>query len=286
MSAVAPAPPPVVRRTRRAARRPAALAGGVLAAALAAAAILAPYVAPESPRLTDFGAVLAHPSANHLLGTDELGRDVFSRLLFGARVSLGVAFLATALALVVGVPLGLAAGYARGAVDAVVARATDVLLAFPYVILAIGLVAIAGPSLVAATVAIAAAALPATIRVVRGETLVLREAGFVAAAEAVGAGDLRIVFRQILPNLTGTLLVQATILLPRAILSEATLSFLGLGVRPPTASWGSMLQDAQTYLYEAPRLAVYPGVAIATAAASFVLLGYSLRDYVDPRGRR
>jgi peptide/nickel transport system permease protein len=247
------------------------------------AAIFAPAIAPESARATDFNALLAHPSHHHLLGTDEFGRDVFSRLVWGARSSLQVALFSTALALLAAVPLGLVAGYYRGAVDAVVARATDVLLAFPFLILAIGLAAILGPSLATATIALSVAAAPGFIRITRGATLELREQEFVAAAEAVGAGDARIVFRQVLPNLSGPLLTQTTIMIPRAIVGEATLSFLGLGMRPPGASWGVMLQDGRSYLYVAPRLAVYPGIAIAVASLAFILLGDGLRDVIDPR---
>jgi peptide/nickel transport system permease protein len=245
--------------------------------------IFAPYIAPESARHTNFHALLAHPSRHHLLGTDELGRDVFSRLVWGARASLEVAFFSTALALLVAVPLGLVAGYYRGAVDMVVARTTDVVLAFPFLILAIGLAAILGPSLATATIALGVAAAPWFIRIARGAALALRETDFVSAAEAVGASDARIVFRHLLPNLSGPLVTQATIMIPRAIVGEATLSYLGLGLRAPGASWGVMLQDGRSYVYAAPRLAVYPGLAITVASLAFILLGDGLRDVFDPR---
>jgi peptide/nickel transport system permease protein len=240
--------------------------------------IFAPWIAPERASTTDFNAILAHPSHRHLLGTDELGRDELSRIVWGARASLQVGLLATALAMLVAVPLGLAAGYRRGWVDALIARAVDVLLAFPFVILAIGIAAILGPSLSTSTIAIGIAAIPYVLRVVRGETLTLREAGFVEAAVAAGASETRIVFGHILPNISGPLIVQATVLIPRAIIGEVTLSFLGLGVRRPQASWGVMLHDAQPYLTQAPRLAVYPGVAIVVAALAFNLVGEALRD--------
>jgi peptide/nickel transport system permease protein len=264
--------------------RPAA-AGLVVVLVFLIVAVLAPWIAPESAGATDFQAVLAHPSWHHLLGTDELGHDEFSRLVWGARASMLVGFLATGLAMLIAVPLGLLAGYYRGWADAVIARTTDVLLAFPFVILAIGLAAILGPSLETVTIALGVAAAPHLIRVARGETLALREAEFVPAAIANGAGDATVIFRHILPNMSGPLLVQATILIPRAIIGEATLSFLGLGIRPPGASWGVMLQDAQSYLVQAPRLAVYPGIAIVLAALAFNLLGDGLRDVVDPRGQ-
>jgi peptide/nickel transport system permease protein len=273
----------VTGKARRVLRKPLAACGLVAVLVFVVAAIFAPYIAPESVRTADFTAILAHPSRHHLLGTDELGHDVFSRLVWGARASLEVALFSTALALLVAVPLGLVAGYYRGVVDTVVARATDVLLAFPFLVLAIGLAAILGPSLETAAIALGAAAIPGLIRIARGATLALREMDFVAAAEAVGVSDARIVFRHVLPNLSGPLVTQATIMIPRAIVGEATLSFLGLGVRPPGTSWGVMLEDGHSYVYAAPRLAVYPGVAIAVASLAFILLGDGLRDVLDPR---
>jgi ABC-type dipeptide/oligopeptide/nickel transport system permease subunit len=178
------------------------------------------------------------------------------------------------------------AGYYRGPTDAIVARGTDVLLAFPYIVLAIGLGLILGPGLETAIIALAIAGMPGLIRIARAETLALREADYVPAAIANGAGDVRIIFRHILPNMTGVLLVQATVLIPRAIIGEAALSFLGVGIRLPGASWGIMLNDAQNYLTQAPRLAYYPGVAIMVAALSFNLLGDELRDVLDPQTTR
>jgi peptide/nickel transport system permease protein len=259
-------------------RKPFAIVGLVAVLVFVVAAIFAPYIAPESARTTHFNSVLAHPSRHYLLGTDELGRDVFSRLVWGARASLQVALFSTALALLVAVPLGLLAGYYRGVLDTVVARATDVLLAFPFLILAIGLAAILGQSLETATIALGVAAAPGFIRIARGASFALRETDFVAAAAAVGASDARIAFRHVLPNLSGPLLTQTTIMIPRAIVGEATLSYLGIGMRAPGASWGVMLKDAHAYFYAAPRLAVYPGVAIAVASLAFILLGDGLRD--------
>jgi peptide/nickel transport system permease protein len=274
--------PPLLKRTHLL-RRPVPVASLVVIVGAAVVALLAPLIAPYGAAQTDFSTVLAHPSWHHLLGTDDLGRDVFSRVVWGARVSMTVGVLATSLALVVAVPLGLVAGYAGGAVDSVVTRAVDVMLAFPFVILAIGLAAILGASLTTTTVALAVVATPALVRITRGETLALREAEFVSAAVAIGAGRARILSRHVLPNMTGTLLVQATVLLPRAIVGEATLSFLGVGVRPPRASWGGMLRDAQPYLSQAPLLAIYPGLAVVVVALAFNLLGDALRDVLDPR---
>jgi peptide/nickel transport system permease protein len=267
-------------------RRPLAVAGLVVALAFILAAILAPWVAPYSAGATDFNALLAPPSRQHLLGTDELGRDVFSRIIWGARASIEAGVLATMLALVVAVPIGVIAGYYRGWIDAVIARLTDVLLAFPFLIIAVGLAAILGPSLTNATIALGVGAAPALIRIARGEALALREEDYVRAAVANGASDLRILLRHVLPNMSSTLIVQATIAIPAAIIGEAVLSFLGLGVQPPTPSWGVMLADAQSYLEQAPSLAIYPGLAIFFCSLSFNLLGDGLRDVFDPRTTR
>ena len=286
----APTVSPRARRrrllVRRFARRPLAVAGLVVALGFIVSAILAPWVAPYSASATDFAAVLAKPSAKHLLGTDELGRDVLSRIVWGARASIQAGVLATLLAMAIAVPIGLVAGYYRGWVDPVISRVTDVLLAFPFLILAVGLAAILGPSLLNATLALGIAAAPGLIRVARGEALALREEDYARAAVANGASDAVVIGRHILPNMTSTLLVQATVTIPTAIIAEATLSFLGLGVQPPTPSWGVMLADAQSYLAQAPRLALYPGLAIFLCSLSFNLLGDGLRDALDPRTQR
>ncbi len=267
-------------------RRPLAVAGLVVVVVFVVTAIFAPLLAPYGAGATDFNALLSHPSSKHLLGTDELGRDELSRLIWGARASIQAGFFATLLAMIVAVPIGMIAGYYRGWVDTVIARVTDALLAFPFIILAVGLAAILGPSLENATIALGVAAMPGVIRIARGETLALREEDFVPAAVANGANDVTIIFRHILPNMTSTLLVQATLIIPGAIIGEAVLSFLGLGVQPPTPSWGVMLQDAQSYLGQAPRLAVYPGLAIVIASLAFNVLGDGLRDIFDPRTTR
>ncbi|HZO35125.1 MAG TPA: ABC transporter permease [Gaiellaceae bacterium] len=271
---------------RRFLRRPLAVVGLVVALVFVLAAIFAPIVAPYSAGATDFNSILAHPSRHHLLGTDELGRDVFSRIVWGSRASIEAGVLATLLALCVAVPIGVVAGYYRGWVDTVIARLTDVLLAFPFLILAVGLAAILGPSLTNATIALGIGAAPGLIRIARGEALALREEDYVRAAVANGASDARILARHVLPNMLSTLIVQATVAIPAAIIGEAVLSFLGLGVQPPTPSWGVMLSDAQSYLSQAPRLAVYPGIAIFICSLSFNLLGDGLRDILDPRTTR
>jgi peptide/nickel transport system permease protein len=271
---------------RRLARRPFAIAGFVVALAFALVALLAPWVAPYSASTQDYTSILEHPSATHLLGTDELGRDILSRLVWGARASIVAGVLATLLAMLIALPIGLIAGYYRGWIDSVISRITDVILAFPFLILAVGLAVILGPSLLNATLALGLGAAPGLLRVTRGETLALREEDYVRAAVANGASDATILSRHIVPNMTSTLLVQATVTIPAAIIGEAVLSFLGLGVQPPTPSWGVMLADAQSYLSQAPRLAVYPGLAIFFCALAYNLLGDGLRDVLDPRTTR
>jgi peptide/nickel transport system permease protein len=271
---------------RRFLRRPLAVVGLIVALVFVVSAILAPVIAPYSAGATDFNAILAHPSGHHLLGTDELGRDVFSRIVWGSRASIEAGVFATLLALVVAVPIGVVAGFYRGWVDTVIARLTDVLLAFPFLIVAVGLAAILGPSLTNATIALGIGAAPGLIRIARGEALSLREEDYVRAAVANGASDVRILARHVLPNMLSTLIVQATVAIPAAIIGEAVLSFLGLGVQPPTPSWGVMLSDAQSYLSQAPSLAIYPGIAIFVCSLSFNLLGDGLRDVLDPRTTR
>jgi peptide/nickel transport system permease protein len=271
------------RMRRRALRRPLALAGLLIALMFIVVAIFAPQLAPYSPDKNDFQAVLAGPSSKHLLGTDDLGRDTLSRLMYGARASMEAGVLATLLALAIAVPIGLVAGYYRGWVDPVISRLTDVLLAFPFLILAVGLATILGPSLTNATLALGIGAVPGLVRITRGEALALREEDYVRAAIANGAGDGTILARHILPNMTSTLIVQATVTIPVAIIGEALLSFLGLGVQPPAPSWGVMLSAAQPFIDQAPRLVILPGLCIFLASLSFNLLGDGLRDVLDPR---
>lgn len=266
--------------------RPVAVVSLAVLAGFVAVAVAGPLIMPHDPAHQDYSAIFAGPSDAHPLGTDDLGRDVASRLIEGARVSLVVALATTALVVVVGVPIGMAAGYFRGWIDLVVSRSVDVMLAFPYIILAVGLAVIMGPSLLTVTVSLAVAQLPWLIRIVRGEVLSLRESDYVAGAVLDGAGHGSILFRHLLPNLTGPLIVQATLLVPFGILGEALLSFLGLGVRPPTATWGVMLANAQQFAQTEPRLAVIPGIAIALVTLAFNLLGDTLRDVLDPRSRR
>ena len=290
MMAVAEAIAPPRSNSRRVVRRvfrnPLALTGLAVLAIGVVLAVFANWLAPHDPTQTHLSNAFAPPgTAGYLLGTDDLGRDVLSRIMFGLRASLHVGLLAVAFSLVIGVPLGLIAGYFR-TVDALISRFTDLVLAFPFLILAVGFAAIFGASLLNATLALGIGAVPGLIRIARGETLALREEDYIPAAIANGAGDATIIFKHILPNMTSTLIVQATVTIPTAIVGEAVLSFLGLGVQPPTPSWGTMLQDAQSYLSTAPRLAIFPGLAIVLAALAFNVLGDGLRDILDPRTTR
>ena len=286
-SLVAPAPglssSGVRRGWRRARRRPPALVGAGVVLLFAAVAIGAPWIGMASPVKTDWSQIRKAPSWAHPFGTDDLGRDVLSRVVWGTRVSMQAGVFAVLLAIAIGVPVGLVAGYYRGAVDQVIMRLTDAWLSFPFLILAIGLVTILGPSLTNATVAIGLGATPTYLRLTRGLVLSTKEEDFVQGARALGAGDPRLMTRHILPNIWSALVVQATVSIPGAIIAEAILSFLGLGVQPPTPSWGTMLNTAQQFLESAPWMAWWPGLAIFSLALSFNLAGDGLRDLLDPR---
>jgi peptide/nickel transport system permease protein len=277
---------PVITSRRRALRRllrnPLGVAGLIVVVLAILAALLANVISPFPPDQANFNIGPQPPSPSHWFGTDEIGRDQLSRVLFGLRVSLLVATLSISLSLVVGVPLGLLSGFYRR-VDPVVSRFADLLLAFPFLVLAVGLAAILGGSLFTATLAIGIGAIPAIIRVSRSETLRLRGLDFVAAAVADGASDLVVLFRHVLPNAVNTLIVQATVAAPAAIIGEAVLSFLGVGVAPPTASLGVMLASAQRDPRDYPWLEVFPGVAIIVVTLALNLLGDGLRDALDPR---
>jgi peptide/nickel transport system permease protein len=273
----------VIRRLRR--NPLAVISFSVLVLALFVA-VLAPWLAPYSPEQTDFANTFSPPgTSGHLLGTDDLGRDVLSRIILGSRASLEVGMLAVATALLIGVPLGLASGYVQS-FDAVISRFTDLLLSFPFLILAVGLAAIRGASLGNAAVAIGIAQIPGIIRVVRSDTLRLKSLDFVAAAVVDGAGDLWVLTRHILPNATSVVLVQATVAIPSAILGEAVLSFLGLGIQPPAPSLGTMLATAQQFAARAPWAAILPGVTIMVLVLAFNVFGDSLRDALDPKESR
>jgi len=271
------------RAWRIARRRPASMVGAVVVLLFVVAAIGAPWVATTDPVRTDWSKIRKAPSWAHPFGTDDLGRDGFSRLVWGARISMQAGVGSILLAIAIGVPIGLVAGYYRGVLDQVVMRVTDAWLSFPFLILAIGLVTILGPSLTNATLAIALGATPTYIRLTRGLVLATNEEDYVDAARALGARDPRVMSRHILPNILSAILVQATVAIPTAIIAEAVLSFLGLGVQPPAPSWGTMLNAAQQFLESAPWMAYWPGLAIFVLALSFNLAGDGLRDVLDPR---
>ena len=271
------------RGWRRAVRRPPAVLGAAVVLLFAGLAILAPWIATSDPLKTDWSQIRKAPSWDHAFGTDDLGRDTFSRVVWGTRVSMQAGVFSIVLAIVIGVPIGLTAGYYRGAVDQLIMRLTDAWLSFPFLILAIGLVTILGPSLTNATVAIGLAATPTYIRLTRGLVLSTKEEDYVQGARALGAGDVRLMRRHILPNIWSALVVQATVSIPGAIIAEAILSFLGLGVQPPTPSWGTMLNAAQQFLDSAPWMAWWPGLTIFSLALSFNLAGDGVRDWLDPK---
>ena len=264
-------------------RRPAALVGAVVVALFVVIAVGASWIATTDPVRTDWSQIRKAPSWAHPFGTDDLGRDGFSRVVWGTRISMQAGVFSILLAMAVGVPIGLVAGYYRGAVDQVIMRLTDAWLAFPFLILAIGLVTILGPSLINATLAIGLGATPTYIRLTRGLVLSTKEEEYVQGARALGAGDVRVMGRHILPNVASAILVQATVAVPTAVIAEAVLSFLGLGVQPPAPSWGTMLNAAQQFLEQAPWMAYWPGLAIFLLALSFNLAGDGLRDVLDPR---
>jgi len=268
---------------RRLARRPPAMAGTLVVLVFVVVALGAPWIAPADPIQSSWSQIRRAPSWAHPFGTDDLGRDTLSRVIWGTRISMRAGVLSILFAIAVGVPAGLIAGYYRGVVDQAVMRLTDAWLSFPFLILAIGLVTILGASLTNATLAIGLAATPTYIRLSRGLVLATREEEYVQGARAMGAGDLRVMGRHVLPNITSSILVQATVSIPTAIIAEAVLSFLGLGVQPPTPSWGTMLSTAQAFLETAPWMAWWPGLAIFVLALSFNLAGDGLRDVLDPR---
>ena len=268
-------------------RHPRILVGGALVLFLVLVALLAPVLAPYDPTVVQMSVSLDPPSSAHWLGTDDLGRDVLSRTIWGSRISLSVGLIAVAIGLGVGVSLGLVAGYLGGLVDLLAMRVIDALLAFPALILAISITAALGPQLQNAMIAIGVVAIPLYTRLTRGQVLAAREREYVLAARTIGASARRIVLRHIFPNITNPLVVQATLSIAFAILAEATLSFLGLGAQPPTPTWGADINYSQRYLANLKWwMSVGPGVGIFLAVFAFNYFGDALRDALDPRLRR
>jgi peptide/nickel transport system permease protein len=286
MAAVALEPmhvPPGRRALRRLARRGGALFGFGVVTFFVLMALFAPWIAPYDPLATSWSSVRAAPSAAHWFGADELGRDVLSRIVWGARASLLAGVVSVSISLALGVPIGMAAGYLGRWADMLISRITDAMLACPFLILAIAFAAFLGPSLTNAMIAIGISATPIFIRLTRAQVLAAKSEDYVEAARALGNPHLRIALRHIFPNIVAPLIVQATLAIAAAVIAEASLSFLGLGQQPPAPSWGSMLNTARNYVDQAPWMAIWPGVSIFLLVLSFNLLGDGLRDALDPR---
>jgi peptide/nickel transport system permease protein len=276
---------PSRRALRRLFRRKGAVVGLGVIASFIALAVLAPWIAPHDPLATSWSLVRKPPSALNWFGTDDLGRDILSRVIYGARASLVAGAISVGIALLIGVPFGLLSGFRGGFIDALISRITDAMLACPFLILAIALAAFLGPSLGNAMIAIGISTTPIFVRLTRGQTMSVKVEDYIEAARAVGNPRWRIALFHILPNIMPALLVQATLSIAAAIIAEAALSFLGLGQQPPAPSWGSMLNAAQRFLTNAPWMALWPGLAIFLVVLSFNLVGDGLRDALDPRQR-
>jgi len=288
MSAVLPAvlpreATPARRALRRLMRRRGAMLGLAIVVMFVLLALFAPWIAPYDPVATSWSAVRKPPSLQYLFGTDEIGRDVLSRVVWGARASLLAGLVSVSISMALGVPIGLLAAYVGGWTDSLISRFTDAMLAVPFLILAIALAAFLGPSLSNAMIAIGVSATPIFIRLTRAQVLAMKVEDFVEAARAVGNPHWRIALRHILPNVLPPLIVQASLAIAAAIIAEASLSFLGLGQQPPAPSWGSMLNTAKNYVDNAPWMAIWPGLSIFLLVLSFNLLGDGLRDALDPK---
>jgi peptide/nickel transport system permease protein len=282
---VTPAAPasPGRRALRKLLRRKGALFGAAVVLAFVLMALFAPWIAPQDPIATSWGAIRKAPSAAHWFGTDELGRDVAARVIWGTRASLAAGIVSVSISIAVGVPIGLLAGFAGGFTDGLISRITDAFLACPFLILAIALAAFLGPSLTNAMIAIGVSATPIFVRLTRAQVINIKVEDYVEAARALGNPPWRIAIRHVAPNVVAPLIVQSTLAIAAAIIAEASLSFLGLGQQPPAPSWGSMLNIAKNYMDQAPWMAVWPGLAIFVLVLAFNLLGDGLRDALDPK---
>jgi peptide/nickel transport system permease protein len=276
---------PARRAWRKLARRRGALLGAAIIGGFIVLAVFATFIAPQDPIATSWGAIRKAPSAEHWFGTDEIGRDVLSRVIWGTQASLLAGMVSVSISLLLGVPIGLAAGFIGGGVDALISRITDAFLACPFLILAIALAAFLGPSLSNAMIAIGVSATPIFVRLTRAQVLNVKVEDYIEAARAVGNPPWRIALRHVLPNIVAPLIVQATLAIAGAVIAEASLSFLGLGQQPPAPSWGSMLNTAKNYVDNAPWMAIWPGLSIFLLVLAFNLLGDGLRDALDPRQR-
>jgi peptide/nickel transport system permease protein len=274
---------PWQRAWRRLLRRRGAMLGLVVVLLFIALALFAPWLSPQDPIATSWGAIRKAPSAAHWMGTDEIGRDVFARVIWGTQASLLAGVVSVSISLCLGVPIGLIAGYVGGFTDGLISRITDAFLACPFLILAIALAAFLGPSLTNAMIAIGVSATPIFVRLTRAQVINIKVEDYIEAARAVGNPPLRIVLRHVMPNILAPLIVQATLAIAAAVIAEASLSFLGLGQQPPAPSWGSMLNTAKNYVDNAPWMAIWPGLSIFLLVLSFNLLGDGLRDALDPK---
>jgi peptide/nickel transport system permease protein len=270
---------------RRLKRNRAAIVGGIIVLLFVAIAILAPLVSPYPPNEGDLTKRLNPPNREHLLGTDPLGRDLLSRVIYGARISLQIQVVAVCIAMVIGTLLGMVGAYYGGELDHLIMRLMDILLAFPGIFLAISIIAVLGPGLANLMLAAGIYSVPQFARIVRGSVLSLKEKEFIEAARAIGENDLNILFRYLLPNSIAPIIIQTTLRMATVLLTASGLSFLGLGVQPPTAEWGAMLSNARAYLITAPHVATVPGLAIMLVVMGFNLFGDGLRDSLDPRLR-
>ncbi len=276
---------PARRAWRRLLRRGTAVFGAVVVLSYVLLALAAPWIAPYDPIETSWSAIRQAPSWQHWFGTDDIGRDVLSRVIWGTQASLMAGVVSVSISLLLGVPIGVAAGLLGGWVDALISRLTDAFLACPFLILAIALAAFLGPSLTNAMIAIGISATPIFVRLTRAQVQNVKVEDYIEAARAVGNPPWRIAWRHVLPNVVAPLIVQSTLAIAAAVIAEASLSFLGLGQQPPAPSWGSMLNTAKNYVDNAPWMAIWPGLAIFLLVLAFNLLGDGLRDALDPRSR-
>ncbi|PGL70482.1 nickel transporter permease [Bacillus sp. AFS055030] len=263
-----------------------ALVGAYIVLFYILVAIFAPLISPKDPFAIDLMNKLQRPSLEHWMGTDDKGRDILSRIIFGSRLSISVGFVSVLFGAIFGITLGLIAGYYGKWVDTIIMRVVDVLLAFPGILLALAIISALGPSLINVMVAVGIFSIPTFARIVRGSTLSVRKLEYIDAIRALGATDATIIFKHIFPNILSPIIVQATLKLATAILSAAGLSYLGLGAQPPSPEWGAMLSSGRDYLFTAPHIALFPGLAISTLVLGFNIFGDGLRDALDPRMKK
>ncbi|KGA96139.1 diguanylate cyclase [Alkalihalobacillus alcalophilus ATCC 27647 = CGMCC 1.3604] len=283
-------PPPVNPRLeswktffKKLRKNKAAMFGGILILFFIIVAIIGPYITPYSPNQVNYSMKLAPPSADHWFGTDHHGRDIFSRIIHGMKITLSIGFVSVFASAIIGTIIGIISGYYGKRTDAIIMRIMDVLLAFPGILLALAIVSVLGPSIENVIIAVAIFSIPVFARIVRGSTLSVRKLEYIDAVKALGASDFRIIFKHILPNVTSPLIVQTTLSIATAILTASGLSFIGLGAQPPSPEWGAMLSDGRSYLYQAGHVALFPGMMIVIVVLAFNIFGDGLRDALDPK---